>query len=251
MLDWPNLDTIRRQAEGIIAFFEQRQITVHLIKPKAPPPPNFLFQRDLYWMTPSGAMMARMGAAQRAGEEPHMALGLSQIGVPIVASPLGNATVEGADALWLDPETVLVGTGMRTNAEGLETVSTLAKQHNASTIPIPLPAGIQHLLGVINFLDKDRVAIWEGRTPQALIDVLQERNVRCLVLPDGPEMRTGRAMNWVCLGPRAVVMPSNCPKTKDILVHEGISVDSLDVSSYIQAGGGLGCLTGIAGRQAQ
>ena len=60
--------------------------------------------------------MLRPAARQRAGEERFAAQELARLAVPVIFHPYGNATFEGADALWLDPATVLVGSGVRTNA---------------------------------------------------------------------------------------------------------------------------------------
>ena len=38
--------------------------------------------------------------------------GLAELGIPILGTPTGTATLEGADALWLDAKTLLLGTGI-------------------------------------------------------------------------------------------------------------------------------------------
>ena len=246
MLARPDLDAIRRQADTITAFFAGRGITVHRHAPAVAPPPNTLFFRDLFAMTPRGAVLSRMGSQQRAGEERFAAAMLASIGVPIIASPLGAGCLEGADALWLDAQTLLVGLDRRTNAAGLATLASVLP--GVEIHPVPLPDRTQHLLGVLNFIGPGRVAVWTGRTPPALISWLASRGVDILALPDGPELSIGRAMNWVCLGPGEVVMPAGCPDTRSRLQAAGVGVSELDVSEYLKAGGGLGCLTGILHR---
>ncbi len=245
MLARPDLDAIRRQADGIAAFYEGRGVTVHRHAP-ATTPPNTLFMRDLFAMTPHGAVLSRMGSEQRAGEERHVAATLAGLGIPLLAAPIGDACLEGADALWLDAETLLVGLGRRTNAGGMDTLARVLP--GVRLHAVTLPALTQHLLGVVNFLGPGHVAVWLGRTPPDLIDWLSARGARILALPDGPELSVGRAMNWVCLGPGEVVMPAGCPDTRRRLTAAGVGVHELPVGEYLKAGGALGCLTGILAR---
>lgn len=246
MLERPDLDTISRQADDIATFYERRGVAVHRHTPTQPTPPNTLFMRDLFTMTPHGAVLSRMGSEQRAGEERQVAATLAGCGIPLVAAPLGAACLEGADALWLDRETLLVGLNRRTNAGGLETLARVLPGVNIAAVP--LPALTQHLLGVLNFLGPGHAAVWIGRTPPVLIQSLSAQGVKILALPDGPELSAGRAMNWVCLGPGEVVMPAGCPDTRQRLIAAGIGVHELEVSEYRKAGGALGCLTGILAR---
>lgn len=246
MLARPDLDTIRRQADTIAAFYTRRGITVHWHQPATSPPPNTLFFRDLFAMTPRGAVLSRMGSQQRAGEERFAAAALASIGAPIIGSPLRGGCLEGADALWLDAQTLLVGLDRRTNAAGLATLAGVLPE--VEIHPVTLPARTQHLLGVLNFLGPGRVAVWSGRTPPGLITWLASRGIDIIALPDGPELSRGRAMNWVCLGPDEVVMPAGCPDTRARLLSAGVEVCELNVSEYLKAGGGLGCLTGILHR---
>lgn len=247
-LQRPDLDSLRRQAETIANVLVSRGCAVHWLREEAPSP-NLLFLRDAFWMTPEGAIVGRMGSMQRAGEELYTTRALAQAGAPILSTPRGLATFEGADALWIDAQTVFVGMGRRTNPQGLAHLKHTLTHAGIQWHAFPLPATTQHLLGVLNFLDHRHVSIWEGRTPPALIDALQQRGFRILRLPDGPELSLGRAMNWVCLAPNAVLMPAGCPSTAHTLRGAGVEVLETDVSAYRHAGGALGCLVGILTRR--
>jgi len=246
-LERPDLDTLRRQAEAIAEALSARGCAVRWLRTEAPSP-NLLFMRDTFWMTPEGAVIGRMGSQQRAGEERFTAQALAQAGVPILSTPRGQATFEGADALWIDAQTVFVGQGRRTNPAGLAHLQRTLDGDGISWTPVTLPGTTQHLLGVLNFIDADHVGVWEGRTPPELVEALAARGFRILSLPDGPELSEGRAMNWVCLGPNEVLMPAGCPGTRARLRDAGVGVCEADVSEYLKAGGALGCLVGILER---
>jgi len=50
------------------------------------------------------------------------------------------------------------------------------------------------------------------------------------------------ACNAVVLG-KHVIMPANCPETKNHLEHKGFTVFECDMSEFIKAGGACKCLT--------
>lgn len=250
MLERIDLEAITAEAEAIARYYETQGVKVHWYVPPALPPPNLMFMRDVFFMTPEGAVLARLGASQRAGEERFGAHALASIGVPILATMRGEATFEGADALWLDDRTVLVGVGRRTNRSAVLQLKRLLRDLGASVIAVPMPAGVQHLLGVVNFVDRDLAVLRRDKAPSALRRVLAERAVRTVDLDTSDEITRGKAMNFVTVAPRHVVMPAGNPSTRRRLESDGIHCDEVCVEQYLRAAGGLGCLTGILRREA-
>ncbi len=248
MLERPDLDALRLEWQAIETFYRSQGVEVHLCRPPVPPPPNFLFMRDLFFMTPEGAVLARMAAEQRAGEERHAALGLAGLGVPVLMTPRDRATFEGADALWLNEQTVLLGLGRRTNREGCRQLAGLMVDLGVHVLPVELPPGVQHLLGVCNFVDRDLAVVDEARLPAALDAILERHGVKTLRLQPCDELARGRAMNFVTLGPRRLVMPAGCPATRARYEAAGLECHELEVTQVLRAAGALGCLTGILRR---
>lgn len=249
MLARPDLDVLRRQTGALVDFYEAQGVTVHLARPSSPPPPNFLFMRDLFWATPQGVVLARPAARQRAGEERHAAETLANLGVPMVLHPCGTATFEGADALWLDEKTVLLGVGIRTNHEAAGQLARLLGAMGILLLEATLPPGVQHLLGVVNFVDRDLAVLHGGQATPPLQELLAARGVETIILAPDQELCQGLGMNFVTLSARRVVMPANCPGIKKRLQGEGIEVLEMEVSEYLKAAGGLACLTGILRRE--
>jgi len=248
MLAQPDLERIRQQAQAIVDFYRDWGAQVHLLRPSQPPPPNLLFMRDLVFMTPEGAVLGRTAGIRRAGEERFAALGLAQAGVPILRTPRGLACFEGADALWLRPDLVLLGVGVRSNEQAEALLGQVLAEQGVRLLTAALPAGVQHLLGVVNLLDQDLAAVHGGKVTPALLQLLEDLGIQALVLAPDVELLQGRGMNFVTLAPREVVMPSRCPGMRATLEGAGVRVHELDVSEYLKAAGGLGCLTGILSR---
>lgn len=247
MLAPVDLTRARAQTEALASCYEALGVRVHMVR-EAAAPPNFIFMRDVFFMTPEGAVLARMAGTARAGEERLAAAALASRGFPILLTPRGHATFEGADALWLDARTVLIGRGRRTNRAGVEAVARLLADMGVSATEIVLPPGTQHLLGVVNFIDVNLAAVRSDRPVDALRRVLLERGIEPLVLEADDEVRRGLAMNFVTIGPRVIVMPAGCPVARRRLEGAGVTCHEVEVSEALHAAGGIGCLTGIVRR---
>lgn len=239
---------MRAQAGAIAEAFHRSGVDVHLARPGRDAPPNVVFMRDLFFMTPEGAVVARTASAQRAGEERHAAEALALAGFPILCTVSGLATFEGADALWIAHDTVLVGVGFRTNRAGAGIVRSVLAAQRVTAIQVELGPGVQHLLGAVVFLDRDLAALHPRGATDALRSILRDHGVRPLELDPDPELDDRKAMNLVALGPRRVLMPAGNPRVRARFEAEGVSVEELEVGEYVKAAGGLGCLTGILRR---
>lgn len=248
MLERVDVETIRAQAEGIAEVYRREGVEVHTYRADRLPPPNLIFMRDLFFMTPEGALLARPAAIQRAGEERFAAEALTRAGVPILRSLRGRSTFEGADALWLDEGTVMVGVGLRTNDEAFVELKELLTTLGVTARAVPMPPGVQHLLGVVNLIDGDLAALHGGRAPSRLKVFLASHGVETLTIPPGEELDQGRGMNFVTLAPRRVLMPAGCPGIRAQLEGAGVQVVEAEVGEYLKAAGGPGCLTGILSR---
>lgn len=211
-------------------------------------PPNILFAADLFFMTAEGAIVSRLAGQARAGEERFVAAALAGLGVPILATPTGSATFEGADALWLGEDTVLVGVGLRTNSAGADLVEDVLGRQGALVVRVEMPAnGAQHLLGVCTPLAEDLVLLRPQRASESLRAALGD--TRCIELDeDDPEVSVARGNNLVAVAPGEVLMPTGAPRLRERIEAAGVTTHAVDVSPYLDAAGAIGCATGILRR---
>ena len=245
------LDPQRAQGEhdALVQAFMAAGVAVHQVAPELPAPPNLMFVADLLFMTPEGAILARPASSVRAGEERLVARRLTEIGIPILRSLCGTAVFEGADAAWLDAETVLIGRGLRTNAEGVAQVTGALKDLGVRTIPVELPADAMHLMGLLRFADRDLAIAWPGRTPAEATTALRERGYKVIDLPDEEqETRRGMALNFVTLGSRRILMPAGNPAIQSFFERHDIECVTVAIGELAKAAGGIGCLSGILWR---
>lgn len=245
MLERVDLERMRDACAALHVAYVDEGVHVRVLMPRPSAPPNLVFARDLFWMTPEGAVIARMAAEQRKGEEAVMADVLAGSGYPIRATIVGSAVMEGADLLWLGPGDVLAGVGRRTDRSAVAQLRALGY----ALEEVPVPSAVQHLLGAVNLLDRD-LAVVHPSAEAPLLEALARRGIRAVELPDAKERDGMRANNFVTLRPREILLPAGCPRSVAFYQSLGVRCVEVDVTEYLRAAGGPGCLTGILHREA-
>jgi N-dimethylarginine dimethylaminohydrolase len=200
-------------------------------------------------MTPEGAILGRPASRVRAGEERWAARALSDLGVPILRSVRGDGTFEGADLMWLAPDTALLGLGLRTNQAGARQVQDTLKELGVRTVRTDLPPGTMHLMGQLRIVDHDLAVAWPGRLGDEAVHALKDHGFQVPFLPAEEEALQGSALNFVVLGPRDIVMPEGNPSTQAFYEGLGINCRSVEVAEIGKAAGSIGCMTGVLGRE--
>ncbi|MBN9167719.1 MAG: hypothetical protein BGO98_41095 [Myxococcales bacterium 68-20] len=246
LLERPDLARMREEAVALAEHLRSSGVGVHWVR-DVDAPPNVVFMRDLFFMTPEGAIIARPAAEQRALEPRLVAARLAALGAPILATVHGRGCFEGADALWLDPETVLIGI-RRTNVEGAEQVSRVLAPMGIRTIRLPVPPRIQHLLGAMIFVEPGRAVLHPRAVKTEIEAVLRAHGVALVVLPDDDEVTLIRAMNFVVLGDGRLLMPEGSPRAEALYRHTGWAPETVRIGEYLSCAGGLGCIVGILRR---
>lgn len=213
-------------------------------------PPNLMFMRDLFLNTPEGCILSRMASGVRAGEEKFTAAQLASLAVPLRGMIGGRGLFEGADALWLDSKTVLCGVGQRTNPQGFAQLKTILAQQGVRAIAVKMPAGVQHLLGLLQIVDENLAVVRRRKIPANLRRLLKARGMRLIELEETPEVYERHGMNFVCLARRKIIMAAHCPEIARRLRSEGIKIAaSVEISELLNAAGGIACATGILARK--
>lgn len=236
------------QHDAMAEAYRANGVAVDYVDPAGQPTPNQMFCADLFAMTPEGAILARPASTVRAGEERWVARRLADIGVPILRTLTGNAVFEGADLMWLDPETAMVGLGLRTNEDAAAQIAAVLEEVGIETLAVDMPYGTMHFMGMLRIVDRDLAICWPRRTPFAAVRALEERGHRIVWLPDEPDSVLNRALNVVTLGPRKILMLAGYPAVQKVYEAAGIECVTVDGSELVKAAGAIGCLTGIVRR---
>ena len=239
----------REQHDAFRAFYESHGVTVHLLGEADPAKPNSYFCRDVFCMSPDGAIISRMASASRAGEERVAAAARARVGAPIAATISGEGTYEGADVVIASDDLVFVGQGMRSNAAGAAQVAEVFRRAGFGQVEIvQIPYGCGHIDGTLNLIDHDLALVMPTQLSYLVYETLRHHGFRFIDLPDLAEAQGGMAINLVPLAPGVVVMPAGNPITRAAMEARGVTVFEVDVSELMKGGGSVHCMTGVIHR---
>jgi len=135
----PDLAAAQKEHDGLVDLVKQSGIEVLYHAGPQPGKADSVFVHDPAIVTDRGALILRMGKELRRGEEASMARAFGSIGVPVLATLDNDATAEGGDLLWVNHDTLAVGQGFRTNAEGLRQIREATNALGVEVVPVPLP----------------------------------------------------------------------------------------------------------------
>lgn len=212
--------------------------------------PNLIYQRDVFWQTPHGAVIPRLASPVRAGEERLATTRLVSMGVPIALTIGGRGIFEGADALWLDEKTVLFGIGHRSNANAGKQIQRWLSNYGIRVLPVLVPPHVQHLLGVVQIIAPDKVMVRTDLVDIQLLSTLQRLDVEIISVRESIEISEMQAFNFVVVGESSVVIPEDTPRFADKLMRWNIDIaGTVPIYEYRKGAGGLACATGILARE--
>ncbi|GHV47595.1 amidinotransferase [Synergistales bacterium] len=239
----------REQHDAMAEIYRSAGVDVFYVEEQREDRPNALFMRDNVLGTPEGAIVCRQATAFRRGEERGVALALTKIGCPIVRTISGAGIFEGACGIWIDRETIILGTGVRSNEEGVRQVEDVLRAMGVvNVLRFQIPWGHAHLDGIINPVDRKKILVFPWQTPYDVVSALIKKGFQIIEAPSIEEVKHGSAVNLVALEPGRVLMNKGNPKTKAVLEQNGVDVLEVEVDELKKGFGCLHCMTAFLER---
>ena len=244
----PDLEKAQAEHDAFTAILREEGVEVIYIKDVPVDRREAIFTHDSTIMTPAGAIVCRSGNPLRDGEGNYAAKALLDAGVPILYTVHGAARVDGGDTLWLDEETFLVGRSYRTNDEAYKQIKAVMEGvvcRRVVQVPLPHyrgPGHVLHLMSLISPVDRDLAVVYLPLMPVWLVELLMEKNVRMIEVPDEEFETLG--CNVLAVAPRRVIIHEGNPVTERKLKENGCVVYTYrgEQISVIPTGGPT-CLT--------
>jgi arginine deiminase len=160
--------------------------------------------------------------------------------------------MEGGDLIFLDRESLLLGTGNRTDWKALRQT---AKAGIRRVIAVNLSSKVIHLDGTMMILDSDLAVVHlqslsrtvtvfeEGRAPLRVgfLEYLRKLGMRVIEVTDYERRR--RATNVVTLGPRKVIIYAGNARVSREMEKEDVDAIEIEGSELVRGGGGPRCMT--------
>jgi dimethylargininase len=211
-----------------------------------PGDPDAIYVYDPTLLAERGAVVLRPGKPERRVEADAAAADLGACGVPVVDRLEEPATAECGDMFWLDPRTLVVGIGYRTNAVAADRIATiLGPDVDVVTFDLPHfhgPGECLHLMSFISPLAPDLAVAFLPMMPVRLVQLLRDRGVSFVEVPE-EELDT-MGPNVLALAPRVALALEGSPRTRRRMEAAGVDVRTYAGAEISRKGdGGPTCLT--------
>ena len=243
----PDLAVAQQEHDALVELLREGGADVVYHDEYLPDHADAIYAFDPSLVTDSGAIILSMGKDKRRGEEAAMVRTYEKMDIPILYALHGEARAEGGDLLWVDHDTLAVGLGFRTNAEGLRQLREALTGIGVTVLPVELPyytgpEACLHLLSMISIIDYHTAVVYPPLMSVPFWQELQRRNFSLIEIPES-EYAT-MATNVLALAPRKCLMLEGNPITKRLLEDAGCEVMTYRGNEIsLKAEGGPTCLT--------
>ncbi len=192
------------------------------------------------------AILLNPGKTGRRGEPEALRPDLETAGVTIVGTLAEGEFAEGGDTIWLDDSTLLVGRTYRTNDAGIAALRRLLPGVDVRAFDLPHFRGsseILHLRSLVNPIAPDLMVAYLPLLPVPLVELLEEREVKLVEVPDEEFETMGPNVLGLDDGRKALALTGN-DETRRRLEAVGIDVAVYEGDEISRKGdGGPTCLT--------
>ncbi len=193
----------------------------------APGCPDAVFVEDSVVVVDQTAILTRPGAEVRRGEIAGTESAVNDLGLD-VRRIQGDGTLDGGDVLQVG-ETVYVGRGGRTNADGIRQLRAHVEPLGRTVVPVRL-LDVLHLKSAVTAL------------PDGTLLALPELMEPGVFATTRPVEEEGGA-HVVPLGGGDILIAASAPRTIDRLADLGFSPRVVDISEFEKLEGCVTCLS--------
>ena len=205
------------------------------------------YAHDASLATDAGLVLMNPGKKSRAAEAHTHASLCSQLGIPVFGEIRPPGTSEAGDIVWLDPRTLLIGHGYRTNQAGIDQIRALLTPKGVEVLSAPLPYGpgpsaCLHLMSLMSMLDEQTILVDLPWLAVETVELLQARGCRLIEIEYSE--RETLACNVLSLGSKRLLAIGQNVRTNQRLRDAGFDVHIFPGSEIcINGSGGPTCLT--------
>ncbi|MCI0689044.1 MAG: arginine deiminase family protein [Sporichthyaceae bacterium] len=227
-----DVELARHQHQAYLAALTAAGWDLRAVAP-ADDHPDSVFVEDTVVYCAGLAVLARSGAPQRRGELAGTATAVTELGLAVGAIE-APGTLDGGDVLQVG-DTVYVGRGKRTNAEGARQLADRLAAYPASrgrtVVEVPL-GSVLHLKSAVTALPDGTVL---AERDADLVDLSVFPQVLLVDEPAGCYV--------VLLGGNRVLMAASAPRTAAALAERGLDPVVVDISEFEKIEGCVTCLS--------
>jgi N-dimethylarginine dimethylaminohydrolase len=206
-----------------------------------------VYAHDASFPTDYGLIVMRPGKTNRVAEGQYQGSFCVTLDISTLGKITPPGTAEAGDILWLDPKTLLIGHGYRTNAAGIQQMRDLLAPHGVEVLSAPLPYGpgpsaCLHLMSLISLLDEHTALVDLPWLAVETVELLKSRGSKFIEI-DSSERDT-LACNVLALGNNRLLAIAENHNTNARLREAGFDLRTFPATELcINGSGGPTCLT--------
>lgn len=243
----PNLNAAIREFTALMELLDRCGAQPILLPGREDLTLDSIYVRDAAVVADSGIVLCRMGKAGRRTEPAALQEAVADLDVNILGEISPPGRLEGGDVVWLNPVTLVVGLGYRTNQEGADQLKTLLGSRVDEWIEVSLPhwrgpSDVFHLMSMLSPLDDDLALVYSPLLPVPFRERLLQLGFELVEAPD--EEFESMGCNVLTVAPRRCIALESNPLTRRRLEAAGVEVLTYQGREISHAGcGGPTCLT--------
>jgi N-dimethylarginine dimethylaminohydrolase len=246
-LERPDLTRAVDEYERFVTLLRGFNIDLHFLPKDKKVGLDSMYARDASIVCSKGMIICNMGKAERNAEPVAQKAVFHSMGIPILGAITGNGRVEGGDVAWIDPKTLAIGRGYRTNDEGIRQLKALLGDCIDELIVVPLPHwhgpnDVFHLMSILSPIDTDLALVYSPLMPVPFRETLLSREIQLIEVPESEFETMG--CNVLAVAPRKCIMLTGNLQTQSRLERSGVEVYEFRGKEIcMKGGGGPTCLT--------
>jgi N-dimethylarginine dimethylaminohydrolase len=206
-----------------------------------------VYTHDASLATSDGLILMNPGKRSRFAETRRHREQCTKAGISTLGEIQQPGIAEAGDIVWLDPQTLLVGNGYRTNKGGIDQLRAMLAPRGVEVLSAPLPYGpgpsaCLHLMSLMSVLDQKTILVDLPWLAVETVELLRARNFRFIEIDDSE--RDSLACNVLSLGSNRLIALEENERTNQRLRDSGFDIRTFPGSELcLNGSGGPTCLT--------
>lgn len=236
----PNLDLLNAEFDSVVEQLRTEGVEV-VFAPELPDSfTKAVFTRDPLFTVPGGAVIGRLAARMRRGEEQSITQTVAGAGLPVLATITGTGLAEGGSFIKVRPDLAFFGTSVRCNPEGYRQLRDILSEYGIELRQFNMPGYQIHLDLCCSMIDDDLALINSKIAPYDLMSTLWDLGIETVEV--APDEEWG--CNMLALDRRKLLFPAHLVRTAEILNSKhGVEIIPATYREMNKNGGGLHCST--------
>jgi N-dimethylarginine dimethylaminohydrolase len=243
----PDFERAVSEYDSLVSLLQRFEMDIAFLPQDPSTGLDSIYPRDAFIVCDKGVILCNMAKTERRDEPAAVESALGQVDLTLHGRVDGAGHIEGGDMVWIDEQTLAVGSGYRTNDAGIRQLRQLLGDCVTEVIVVPLPhwrgpQDVFHLMSILSPIDRDLALVYSPLLPVRFREALLSRGIELIDVPDD-EFDT-MACNVLAVAPRTCVMLPGNPSTRSRLEAAGAEVHEFEAREIsFKGAGGPTCLT--------